>query len=119
MGSTILSFLSGAVGAAIVGGIFSLITHRLNRKDTLEDQAAEKIENQQEQAEVEQKALRFLMLYIIQERAKSHIKDGKITLDDRRSLHQWHALYHNGLGGNGDADTLMAQVDQLPVDLDQ
>lgn len=111
MGSAILSFLSGAVGAAIVGGVFSLITHRLNRKDKLADQEAEKLET-------EQKALRYLMLYIIQERAKSHIKDGKITLEDRRSLHHWHDLYHNGLGGNGDADALMAQVDKLPVDFD-
>ena len=119
MGHTLLSFLSGAVGAAIVGGIFSLITHRLNRKDKLADQAAERKDNEQEKAEIEQKALRYLMLYIIQERAKSHIKDGKITLDDRRSLHHWHELYHNGLGGNGDADALMAQVDKLPVDFDQ
>lgn len=122
MGSAILSFLSGAVGAAIVGGIFSLITHRLNRKDKLADQKAEKIENEQEQAEVEHKALRYIMLYIIQERAKSHIKDGKITLEERRSLHHWHSLYHDkepkGLGGNGDADALMGQVDRLPVDID-
>ena len=111
MGNAFLSFLTGAAGAAIVAGIFSLITHRLNRKDKLADQA-----------HVEQKALRYLMLYIIQERAKSHIKDGKITLEERRSLHHWHSLYHdkepNGLGGNGDADALMAEVDDLPVDFD-
>ena len=123
MGSTILSLLSGAVGAAIVGGVFSLITHRLNRKDKLADQATEKKENEQEKAEVEHKALRYIMLYIIQERAKSHIKDGKITLEERRSLHHWHALYHdkepNGLGGNGDADDLMARVDELPLDFEE
>lgn len=123
MGSAILSFLSGAAGVAIVGGVFSLITHRLNRKDKLADQEAEKIKNEQEQSEVEHKALRYIMLYIIQERAKSHIKDGKITLEERRSLHHWHSLYHdkepNGLGGNGDADALMAEVDRLPTDVDQ
>lgn len=121
MGSALLTFLGGAVGAAIVGGIFSLITHRLSRKDKLEDQAAEKKENEQEKAEVEHKALRYIMLYIIQERAKSHIKDGKITLEERRSLHHWHSLYHDkepeGLGGNGDADILMDEVDRLPTDV--
>ena len=49
MGNTILSLLSGAVGAAIVGGVFSLITHRLNRKDKLADQEAEKIEKEIEE----------------------------------------------------------------------
>lgn len=119
MGTALLTFLGGAVGAAIVGGIFSLIQHRLARKDKLADQEAEKNEAKKEKADIEQKALRYLMLYIIQERAKSHIKDKEISLDDRRSLHHWHDLYHNGLGGNGDADALMAQVDGLPVRIDE
>lgn len=119
MGSALLTFLGGAVGAAIVGGIFSLIQHRLTRKDKLEDQAAEKEKTQKEKIDIEQKALRYIMLYIIQERAKSHIRDKEISLDDRRSLHHWHDLYHDGLGGNGDADALMAQVDRLPVRIDE
>lgn len=90
--------LGGAAGAALVAGIFSLIQARKSRKD------------------VRGKALRYIMLYIIQERAKQHIKDESITLEERRSLHHWHDLYHNGLGGNGDADALMAQVDRLPLD---
>jgi hypothetical protein len=119
LGSALLTFLGGAVGAAIVGGIFSLIQHRLTRKDKLADLEAERKEIQQEQVDIEQKALRYIMLYIIQERAKSHIRDKEISLDDRRSLHHWHDLYHNGLGGNGDADALMAQVDRLPVRIDE
>lgn len=109
MGNAILSFLTGAAGAAFVAGIFSLIMNRLSRKDSIKDQQAK-------QAGVEQKALRYIMLFIIQERAKSHIKDAKITLEERRSLHHWHSLYHDGLGGNGDADALMTAVDELPVD---
>jgi len=94
----LVELLSGATGAALVGGIFSLFLSRKARKDA------------------KGKALRYIMLYIIQERAKQHIKDGCITLEERRSLHHWHDLYHNGLGGNGDADALMAQVDKLPLD---
>lgn len=94
----LVDLLSGAAGAALVGGIFSLILSRKARKDA------------------KGKALRYIMLYIIQERAKQHIKDASITLEERRSLHHWHDLYHNGLGGNGDADALMAQVDKLPLD---
>lgn len=96
----LVELLSGAAGAALVAGIFTMIQSRKARKDA------------------KGKALRYIMLYIIQERAKQHIKDGSITLEERRSLHHWHDLYHNGLGGNGDADALMAQVDLLPLDTD-
>lgn len=94
----IVDLLGGAAGAALVAGIFSLIQTRKARKDA------------------KGKALRYIMLYIIQERAKQHIREGSITLEDRRSLHHWHDLYHNGLGGNGDADALMGQVDKLRLD---
>ena len=100
----ILTILASSFGAAVVTGIFTLIQHRQKRK-----------EEQEDKKETQNKALRYLMLYVIQERAKQHIKDGCITLDERRSLHHWHSLYHNELGGNGDADALMAQVDRLSL----
>ena len=101
MSEALVSFLSGAGGAALIAGIFSIIQARMARKNA------------------HTKALRYIMLYIIQERAKSYIREKSITLDERRSLHHWHQLYHDGLGGNGDADALMAQVDKLPVDLEE
>ena len=101
----ILAIVGGSAGAAIVTGLFTLIQFFINRKD-----------KRSGKTDVNNKALRYLMLYIIQERAKQHIKDGCISLDDRRSLHHWHDLYHNGLGGNGDADALMEQVDELRLD---
>lgn len=101
----ILSIVGGSCGAAIVSGVFALAQFLINRRD-----------KRSGRADAANKALRYLMLYIIQERAKQHIKDGRITLAARRSLHHWHYLYHNGLGGNGDADALMEQVDHLPTD---
>ena len=100
-----LAVIGGSCGAAIVTGVVSLVQFFINRKD-----------KRSGKANTNNKALRYLMLYIIQERAKQHIKDKCISLEDRRSLHHWHDLYHNGLGGNGDADALMEQVDNLPLD---
>lgn len=100
-----LAVIGGGCGAAIVTGVVSLLQFFINRKD-----------KQNGKNSTNNKALRYLMLYIIQERAKQHIKDKCISLEDRRSLHHWHDLYHNGLGGNGDADALMEQVDNLPLD---
>lgn len=103
--NVILAIIGGGTGAAIVAGFVTLTQFLINRRD-----------KRSGKADANNKALRYLMLYIIQERAKQHIKEKCISLDDRRSLHHWHDLYHNGLGGNGDADTLMEQVDNLPLD---
>lgn len=100
----LIPILGSSCGAALVSGIFALAQHFLTRR-----------EKQAGSADAQKKALRYLMLYIIQERAKQHILEGDISLEDRRSLHHWHSLYHTGLGGNGDADALMEQVERLPL----
>ena len=101
------SIIGGSCGAAVVSGAVALIQFLVNRKD-----------KKAGKADAHGKALRYLMLYIIQERAKQHILEQQITFNDRRSLHHWHDLYHSGLGGNGDADALMKQVDNLPMQLE-
>lgn len=104
----IVAVLSSSAVAAAVTSICNEIVAGKQRRE----EKASKEDNQN-------KALRYIMLYIIQERAKELIRDGSVTLDERRSLHHWHDLYHNGLGGNGDADALMAQVDKLPVRVEE
>ena len=99
----VIGLLGGAFGAALISFFQFLIT----RKD-----------QQKENDSEERKALRYIMLYIIQERAKELISDGKATMDDVRSLREWHEVYHKGLGGNGDADKLMKAVDGLPMVFD-
>ena len=99
--------------AAIVGGSFgaaivSLIQYLIGRHD--KKKAGESSER---------KALRYLMLYIIQERCKEIIARGWTTLEERRSIGHWHDVYHNGLGGNGDADALLQQVKALPLRFDE
>lgn len=63
----------------------------------------------------ERKALRYLMLYIIQERGKELLAAGECTLEERRALMHWHEVYHKGLGGNGDADDLMERIMQIKI----
>ena len=94
---------SGSLSAA-VSGIFSLILYKSKKKDESEDTQ-----------DTIKKGLRYIMLYIIQERAEKYILAGSVSVDERRSLHKWHDLYHNGLHGNGDADALMDAVDSLPL----
>jgi hypothetical protein len=107
MNEIVLAIIGGSCGAAIVTGTVSMIQFFVNRKDKKSGIQCAR-----------DKALRYLMLYIIEERAKQHIRDGSITLEQRRRLHHWHKVYHDGLGGNGDADALMAEVDELPTDVE-
>lgn len=104
----IVAVLSSSAVAAAVTSICNEIVASKRRR---EEKAGKE--------DTQNKALRYLMLYIIQERAKELIRCDEVTLDERRSLHHWHDLYHNGLGGNGDADALMAQVDKLPLKMEE
>lgn len=100
----LITFLTSAAGAAIFAGIFSIIQYRMKRADDNSDKK-----------NAERKALRYIMLYIIEERCKEHIANGAISLEDLRRLHHWHEVYHDGLGGNGDADDLMHRVENLKI----
>lgn len=111
MATEIIIALITVGGTLLGGGLASLGTYLLycrKHRDELAEKAAGKSDNIT-------KALRYLMLYVIQERAQELIDRGSATFEERRSLHHWHDLYHKGLGGNGDADQLMHMVDALPV----
>lgn len=111
MSETVLVALIAAGGTILGAGLTAVgayVLYRRKHKDSRKDAQEDKADNVT-------KALRYLMLYVIQERAKELIAQGYATLEDRRSLRHWHDLYHNGLGGNGDADHLMAMVDALPL----
>lgn len=104
MSDIIVAFIAGGSMSAIISGVFGIIMYKTKRKDAEEDDN-----------DVVTKALRYIMLYIIQDRIEQYIKRGTITIEERRSVHKWHELYHDGLHGNGDADLLMEQFDKLPI----
>lgn len=43
-----------------------------------------------------------------------YIYAGKVSLDDKTTLHEMHDAYE-ALGGNGALDTVMEEVDKLPI----
>ena len=100
--------LSGGVGAAIAAGFMSILLYKIKRKDAAVDAQANK-------CVMQTTAVRYLMLHAIRDECEKHIARGRITYEDRRMLHGWHELYHDELGGNGDAKLLMDAVDKLPL----
>ncbi len=99
----VVSLVSGSMGAAVVAGVFGVVMYRLQKKD-----------KQDEMKQAERKALCYVLLYIIEERAKECLADGNITLSELRRIHHWHRVYKT-LGGNGDADDLLNRLEALPI----
>lgn len=58
---------------------------------------------------------KIVMLDRIRYLGQKYIEAGEIDFDDRRILNAMHDSYHNGLGGNGDADVVMQEVNKLPL----
>lgn len=103
MRELLLPLLTGACGAALIKILDNVIMWKLNRKDTGDAKFKALQEGQ-----------RVILLDRIQYLCRCYIHDDKVDFDDRRRLHKMHDAYH-ALGGNGDLDTLMAAVDELPV----
>ena len=126
MNDIILCLLSGGVAAAVIKSVESLVTWRLNRKAAKEDreEARRDKEEQDAQAAIGQlrrdvSSLRVGEQVILRDRikylGKNYIKSGSIDFDDRQDLVDMHRVYHDDLGGNGNLDSLMADVMELPL----
>ena len=122
MEESILILLSGTAGAALIKMIDGIIQFRLARKATKEDKEEEQetekdeeIKTLKDEINSLKAGMRVMMLDRIQFLCKRYIEQGFVDYDDRRRLHLMHESFHNDLGGNGDLDILMADVDRLPL----
>ena len=107
--TTALIAAGGTILGAGLTAVGAYILYRRKYKDSRKDAQEDRSDNVT-------KALRYLMLYVIQERGKELVEQGFATFEERRNIHHWHDLYHQGLGGNGDADQLMARINALPYE---
>ena len=115
----LLIFFSGGMGVAVVNGIFKLIELRKARKAQIEDRTIENDAKWRKEIETKVNALVESQKYLLYDRIRYlgqyYIGEKEIDIDDRKILKQMHHSYHEGLGGNGDLDLLMKQVDGLPL----
>lgn len=139
----VLAIAGGAAGAAVINGINERWKFKASRKAAKEDKAEEKADKTEEigeaveeirkredkrQEEMEKEisimkaqiealveADRVVLLDRIRHLGQSYIQKGEISFDDRRIFHMMHDAYHDGLGGNGDADLVVEAVDDLPL----
>ena len=140
---TVIGFLCGAGGLAIINIIQDRWKWRADRRARLEDRNAEQKDELKElnerlsefmdrQDEFDQKvnahfedldkqmmahgnALRSILLDRVLYLGRHYVAVGEVDYDDRRRLREMHECYHTGLGGNGDAKVIMSAVDELPL----
>lgn len=118
--------LGGAVGAALVTGVFSIVRWKLDRKAKKEDaqeqkQVADCSAQKQEIAELKRLvevlmvADRTILYDRIKHLAKTYIRRGSVTFDEWEDLSMMHKVYHDKdkLDGNGFLDEMMETVKKL------
>lgn len=125
-----ISILSGGVFVAIIEGVKEALKWHRDRKATKEDRAEQREEDAKKRAELkteerlktiedktdaQSEALKFILYDRIRYLGQAYISEGEIDFDDRRILNDMHHSYHFGLFGNGDLDTLMDEVNHLPL----
>ena len=114
MNEILLVLLSGGTGA-VVAVVGDIIINRLNRRDKKADQAQATDDALHKKVDAIATGVMYLELDKIKSLGMHYIAEREIDYDDRRLLHKMHDNYHNALGGNGDLDAIMAEVDKLPL----
>lgn len=130
MNEILVSVLSGGAVVAVIEGIREALKWRRTRKAQMEDKAEAKEEYKQKQADLkteerleaiekktdaQSEAIKYILYDRIRYLGQAYIAEKEIDFDDRRILNDMHHSYHFGLKGNGDLDTLMEEVNHLPL----
>lgn len=104
----IIAVLGGSALSALITQVGNYISDRRKRKDAVEDKTEDK------DAALKQ-GMKLLLADKLQYLGLKYIEEGEITFSNRKMLNDMHSTYHNGLGGNGDFDGLMKEVNELPI----
>ena len=126
MSEVIIAVVSGGSVVAVIEGVREWLSWRRNRKALKEDKevasaekaieiTAEKVNTLESKVDALVEANRYILYDRIRFLGQCYIDEKEIDFDDRRILNKMHESYHTGLNGNGDLDTLMNEVNHLPL----
>lgn len=108
MGEILIAILGGTALAALINQVGEYVRQRRSQKFKIDDAEC-----------ADMTALKQAMKYVLFDRimwlGQGYIRDGEISFDDRRRLNDMHSVYHKGLGGNGDLNTLMEEINNLKL----
>lgn len=98
-----MEILQIVLTAATGSGVTAIILAILQRKWTKDDKSDAIVE-----------ALKVLMVDRVRHLGQAYIAAGSISLSDKEALGEMHRAY-KALGGNGHLNTIMAEVEDLPL----
>lgn len=110
-----LSILGGGVAVAIINALRDRWSWKRGQKDRKRLDVEQEITDLKTTVGAIKEGLRYVLYDRIRFIGQAYIAEGKIDFDDRRVLNDMHKSYHSGLGGNGDLDNLMGEVNRLPL----
>ena len=100
------------LASACVGGLIPQIGEGIRQR---RKRKYDKDDGKDKDVEALKTGLKWVLYDRIRHLGQHYISAGTVDFDDRRILNEMHQSYHDGLGGNGDLDTLMGEVNRLPL----
>lgn len=104
MAEIVISLVVACLGSSGLTAIILAILQRRWAKADSEDDKMDAVIN----------GIKVLTVDRVRYLGQRHIAAKSISLEDKENLHDMYRAY-KGLGGNGHLETIMAEVDQLPV----
>ena len=98
--------------AAVIGGIISQLGEGIRQR---RKRKYDKDDGKDKDIVALKVGLKWVLYDRIRFLGQKYISDESVDFDDRRILNEMHKSYHDGLGGNGDLDVLMREVNELPL----
>jgi len=98
--------------AAIFGALIAQLGEGIRQK---RKRKYDKDDGKDKDIEALKAGLKWVLYDRIRFLGQKYTNDGSVDFDDRRILNEMHKSYHDGLGGNGDLDNLMSEVNKLPL----
>ena len=98
--------------AAVIGGVITQFGEGIRQK---RKRRYEQTDSKDKNIEALKAGLKWVLYDRIRFLGQRYITIGAVDFDDRRILNEMHKSYHDGLGGNGDLDVLMHEVNALPL----
>lgn len=111
MSDTVLVAVVAAL-AAVIGAVIAQLGEGIRQK---RKRKYEKTDTKDATTQALKDGLKWVLYDRIRYLGQRYISDGSVDFDDRRILGAMHDCYHDGLGGNGDLDSIMNEVRRLPL----